>query len=63
MFTGLTPEICARAWDTLQPSISYAHDHDIFNRYIGAIDPQGHVIHSMVLPDGRSSAALLKHLR
>lgn len=31
--------------------------------YIGAIDPQGHVIHSVVLPDGRNSAVLLKNLR
>ncbi len=57
MFTGLTPEICARAWDTLEPSIRYAHEKDIFNGYIGAIvllnpaDPAGEPLFKAHLGD------------
>ena len=47
MFTGLTPEICARAWDALQPSIRYAYEQGILRDYTGTIvllnpaDPAG----------------------
>lgn len=57
MFTGLTPEICARAWDTLQPSIRYAYEQEIFNGYIGAIvllnpaDPAGEPLFQAHLGD------------
>ncbi len=37
MFTGLTPEICARAWDTLQPSIRHAYEQGILRGYTGTI--------------------------
>jgi hypothetical protein len=36
------------------------HEHA---RYIGAVDAEGRVIHSVELPGGRSSAPLLKNLR
>ena len=37
MFTGLNAEICARAWDTLAPSIKHAYDNGLLDGYKGAI--------------------------
>ena len=47
MFTGLTSEICAKAWDMLQPTLRYAYDQGILRAYAGTIvllnpaDPAG----------------------
>lgn len=47
MFTGLTAEICAEAWDAIGPSIRHAYDRGILNGYIGAL-----VILDPAHPDG-----------
>ena len=47
MFAGLTPEICARAWDALGPSISYAYEQGILRGYTGTI-----VLLNPANPDG-----------
>jgi len=47
MFTGINAEICATAWDAMQPSIRYAYEQKIFNGYIGAI-----VLLNPATPDG-----------
>lgn len=37
MFTGLTPEICARAWDALLPSLRHAADTGLVRDYLGGL--------------------------
>lgn len=37
MFTGLTAEICATAWDAIGPSIRHSHERGLLNGYIGAL--------------------------
>lgn len=37
MFTGLTTEICATAWDAIGPSIKHTYERGILNGYIGAV--------------------------
>jgi len=47
MFTGITAEICATAWDLIGPSIRHGHERGILNGYIGAL-----VILDPARPDG-----------
>ena len=37
MYTGLTAQICADAWDVIGPSICHAYERGILNGYVGAI--------------------------
>ncbi len=37
MYTGLTKDICAQAWDIVLPAIKAAHDAGVINGYTGTV--------------------------
>ncbi|WP_296667912.1 hypothetical protein [Demequina sp.] len=50
MFTGLTPELCAQAWELIKPSIERAAEHGIIRGAVGDL---------VVLDPARSEAVIL----